>query len=142
MPANVQRVSHRLQVLLGCRWRPINFHGHSAATECGTRESRPLNRRAWRVVGLSDARLWRRHARDDSFHVAGEQPFGAALIVVVDGLTIFEGAEAVALDDAEVNENVFTFVADDEAKTFFRIKPFDGTPGHRPSSNKHASKRI
>jgi hypothetical protein len=64
------------------------------------------------------------------FHAgaAGGFPaFAASLSVVLHGCAVFKDAKSVAVNDAEVHENVLLLRPDDEAETLAWIKPLDNT---------------
>lgn len=59
----------------------------------------------------------------DAFDVVGEEALGAGGLFVFDFFAVFEDAEAVGLDDAEVHEDVLTLVIEDKAVAFFDVEP-------------------
>jgi hypothetical protein len=60
----------------------------------------------------------------------GEQAFFAFVLLIVDLLAFLEGPKAFAFDGGEVDEDVAAFGAEDEAVTFFGIKPLYGPNRH------------
>jgi hypothetical protein len=66
----------------------------------------------------------------DALDFGSEEAFGAARAFVFDLFAVAETSKSFAVDDGEVDEDIFARWANDKAKAFFGVKPLNQTDWH------------